>query len=143
MKNITPELIEKAKTAQSAEALLALAKENSTELTEEEAKTYFAQINRAGAVSDDELDAIVGGGCFGDDDDADGSTLHTLDTLPEGTCVEIVNGKKCKGCGGTRGIVKPARGVHFDANSANLGVYCTKCAQWIMYDVTMDSVVKV
>ena len=41
MKNLTTELIAKAKTAKSAEELLALAKDNNVELTEEEAKTYF------------------------------------------------------------------------------------------------------
>ena len=62
MKNLTSELISKAKTAKSAEALLALAKENGVELTEEEAKTYFEQLNKNDAVSDDELNAVAGGG---------------------------------------------------------------------------------
>ena len=66
MKNLTPELIAKAKAAKSAEELLALAKENNVEMTEEQAKTYFEQINANGAVSDDELD-VVAGGC-GDDE---------------------------------------------------------------------------
>ena len=61
MKNITPELIAKAKAAKSAEELLALAKENGVELTEEEAKTYFEQIGASGEVSDDDLDAVSGG----------------------------------------------------------------------------------
>ena len=65
MKSLTPELIEKAKAAKSAEELLALAKENNVELTEEEAKTYFEQLNANGAVSDDELDAVAGGGFLG------------------------------------------------------------------------------
>lgn len=62
MMNVTPELIAKVKAAQSAEELLALAKENSVELTEEEAKTYFEQLNTNGAVSDDELENVAGGG---------------------------------------------------------------------------------
>ena len=61
MKNITPELIAKAKAAKSAEELLALAKENGIEMTEEEAKTYFAQLGTSGAVADDDLDAVSGG----------------------------------------------------------------------------------
>ena len=61
MKNLTPELIAKAKAAQSAEELFALAKDNNVELTEEEAKTYFEQLNANGTVSDDELDAVAGG----------------------------------------------------------------------------------
>ena len=66
MKNLTPELIAKAKAAKSTEELLALAKENNVEMTEEQAKIYFEQLNANGTVSDDELD-VVAGGC-GDDE---------------------------------------------------------------------------
>lgn len=59
----TPELIEKAKQAKSAEELLALAKENGIELTENGAKAYFEQLNRSGEISDEELDNVSGGGC--------------------------------------------------------------------------------
>ena len=65
MKNLTPELIAKAKAAKSAEELFELAKANNVELTEEEAKTYFEQLNANGAVSDDELGAVAGGGFLG------------------------------------------------------------------------------
>ena len=65
MKNFTPKLIAKAKATKSAEELLTLAKANNVELTEDEAKTYFEQLNANGAVSDDELDAVAGGGLFG------------------------------------------------------------------------------
>ena len=61
MKNLTPELIAKAKEAKSAEELFELIKSNNVELTEEEAKTYFAQLSENGAVSDDELSAVAGG----------------------------------------------------------------------------------
>lgn len=61
---IIPELIEKAKKAQSAEELLALAREHNIELTEEEAAAFLAQLNPArGELSDDELDNVAGGGC--------------------------------------------------------------------------------
>lgn len=64
MKNFTPEMIEKAKTAKTAEELLALAQENGVELSEEEAKTCFAQLQPvSGELSDDELDNVAGGGC--------------------------------------------------------------------------------
>ena len=66
MKNLTPEMIEKAKVAKSAEGLLALAKENNVEMTADEAKTYFAQLNpKSGELDDDDLDAVAGGagGC--------------------------------------------------------------------------------
>ena len=41
----TPELIEKAKSAKTPEELMALAKENGMELTEESAKAYFVSGN--------------------------------------------------------------------------------------------------
>ena len=58
------ELVNKARKAESVEELLALAKENGIELTDEQAKEYFAQLNPTkGELSDDELDDVSGGGC--------------------------------------------------------------------------------
>ena len=58
------ELIAKAKQAKNPEELLALAKENGVELTEESAKSYFNQLNpQTGELADDELDNVAGGGC--------------------------------------------------------------------------------
>ena len=61
--NISKELLEKAKTAKSAEELLELAKAENIELTEEQAKEYFATIHASGELSDEELDN-VSGGCY-------------------------------------------------------------------------------
>ena len=64
MKNLKPEIIEKAKAAKNAEELLELAKANGVEMTADEAKTYFEQLNpKSGELSDDDLDAVAGGGC--------------------------------------------------------------------------------
>ena len=64
MKNLTPEMIEKAKAAKTAEELLDLAKENNVEMTADEAATYFAQLNpKSGGLSDDDLDNVAGGAC--------------------------------------------------------------------------------
>ena len=60
---MTDELHEKAKAAKSAEELLSLAKENGMELTESEAEEYFAQLNKSGELSDEELGNVSGGGC--------------------------------------------------------------------------------
>ena len=57
----TPEQLAKAKQAKSVEELLALAKENGMELTEEEAKNYFAELNKEGEIADEELDNVSGG----------------------------------------------------------------------------------
>jgi len=60
----TPELIEKAKSAKTPEELMALAKENGMELTEESAKAYLDLLHpQTGELSDDELDNVAGGGC--------------------------------------------------------------------------------
>ena len=63
------ELVNKARKAKSVEELLALAKENGIELTNEQAKEYFAQLNPTkGELSDDELEDVAGGGCFGEEE---------------------------------------------------------------------------
>ncbi len=60
---MTNELIAKAKECKSPEELLALAKENNIEMTEEEAKAKFAALNSEGELSENELDSVSGGGC--------------------------------------------------------------------------------
>ena len=61
------EMIKKAKEAKSAEELFTFAKENNIEITEEQAKAYFAQLHpAAGEMSDDELETVAGGECGGD-----------------------------------------------------------------------------
>ena len=60
--NISKELLEKAKTAKSAEELLEMAKTEKIELTEEEAAKAFAELNKTGELSDEELDNVAGGG---------------------------------------------------------------------------------
>lgn len=64
MENLTPDLIEKAKQAKSAEELVALAKQNGMDMTEEQAKAYYAQLHpTSGEMADDELENVAGGGC--------------------------------------------------------------------------------
>jgi predicted ribosomally synthesized peptide with nif11-like leader len=68
-KKLTPEILEKAKTAKSPEELIALAKEKGIELSTEQANAYFAKLNpEDGGLTDDELDNVAGG-CFGEDYD--------------------------------------------------------------------------
>jgi predicted ribosomally synthesized peptide with nif11-like leader len=77
--NVTPELIEKAKAAKSAEELLELAKENGVVLSEKEAKTYYEQFNTTAPLSDDDLEAVSGGiGCGGDSDEEETSAEINL-----------------------------------------------------------------
>ena len=119
MKNLTPEMIEKAKTAKSAEELLALAKENNVEMTADEAKTYFAQLGpKSGELDDDDLDAVAGGAC----------TNSTSDIVV-GSKVRVINGYKCPKCGGTVGYI--VAGEFQDCR-----VYCQDCNHVIITTVT-------
>ena len=58
---ITPELLEKAGQAKSADELIALAEENGSELTGEQAAAYFERLHGSGELSDEELDNVSGG----------------------------------------------------------------------------------
>ncbi|MBQ3507359.1 MAG: Nif11-like leader peptide family RiPP precursor [Clostridia bacterium] len=65
MKSFAFEMIQKAKAVKTSAELLTLAKENGIEMTEEEAKAYFEQLNpKSGELSDDELKNVSGGGCY-------------------------------------------------------------------------------
>lgn len=89
MTNFTPEMLEKAKAAKSADELLALAKENEVEMTEDEAKTYFAQLNpKSGELDDDDLDNVAGGACDNYNEDKA--------KIGDRVCI---NGFTCESCG--------------------------------------------
>ena len=62
MKNSTPEIIEQAKTANSAEELLALTRENGHEITMDEARDCFARVHSEAVELDDDLLEGVSGG---------------------------------------------------------------------------------
>jgi len=80
MNNFDSEMIKKAKSAESVEELLEIAKANNVKLKSEDAVTYFAQLNpKCGELADDELDNVAGGACAGD-------TLGDHVQLPGGTC---------------------------------------------------------
>lgn len=62
---LTKELVAKAKEAKTSEELMALAKEDGIDMTEESAALAFEQLNsKTGELSDSELDN-VSGGCGG------------------------------------------------------------------------------
>ena len=63
MKNLSPEIAEKAKNAKDAQELIALAKENGIELAEEDARLYF-EIKASGEIPDDLLGAVSGGAVY-------------------------------------------------------------------------------
>ena len=65
--NVSNELLEKAKTAKTAEELLAMSKAEGFELPEGEAKTVFSKLNKTGELSDEELNNVSGGCGSGDE----------------------------------------------------------------------------
>lgn len=67
--NFTAELIEKAKQAKTVEELQEFAKAENIELSAEEAARYFAELQKTGELSDDELDNVAGG--CGDDSESE------------------------------------------------------------------------
>ena len=112
MKNLTPEMIEKAKAAKSAEELLEVAKAGGIEMTADEAATYFAQLNpQSGELDDDALDGVAGG-C--------GDRSENGNLVKIGDKVRITSEQCCPKCGGKTGwIDAPLYG------SAKIG--CEQC----------------
>ena len=119
MKYLTPEMIEKAKAAKSAEELLEIAKANGMELTSDEATAYFAQLNpKSGEISDDDLDSVAGGAC-------------QSKQKPFEKKVRVTSGQTCT-CGTNIGILKPYGQYAFDY------VLCEQCDYIIGFDNGMN-----
>ena len=124
MHNISPNLIEKAKTAKSAEELLEIAKENNVEMTAEEADTYFAQLTpKSGELSDDDLDNIAGGAC--------------ASSVRAGDNVRVKSGETCQICGGNTGTVKSVGAFALGA------VVCHNCSDSIIAYVGSSTLEKI
>ena len=79
------ELIEKAKTAKSAEELLEMAKAEHIELTAEQAAKAFAELNKTGELSDEELDNVVGGCGREYEPSVDTPKFHVGDSIDDGS----------------------------------------------------------
>ena len=65
--NISKELLEKAKTAKTAEELIEMARAENIELSAEQAAKAFEKLHKTGELSDEELDNVAGG-CGGNAD---------------------------------------------------------------------------
>ena len=57
----TNEQMEKAKACKNVEEFLVFAKENDAELTEEQAKQFFAELCKPGELAENDLEKAVGG----------------------------------------------------------------------------------
>ena len=118
MTNFTPELVEKAKAAQTAEQLLELAKATGVEMTAAEAATYFAQLNpKSGELDDDDLDNVAGGACSSDSQ------------LPaNGATVRVTSGQTCPKCGTNIGQYVPS-----GYSTPEAFIVCDNCSRIIAY----------
>lgn len=116
MMNFNAEMIEKAKTAKNAEELGEIAKADGVDMTAEEAKTYFAQLNpKSGELDDDDLDAVAGGAC---------GNGNNSNAVKLGDTVNITSGVSCV-CGNKTGIVsKGKRSVYIECNQCSKKI-CT------------------
>ena len=113
MNNLTPEMIEKAKVAKTAEELYEIAKANNIEMTADEAATYFAQLNpKSGELNDDDLDSVAGGACGGG--------------VRVGDNVRVTSGETCPTCGGNVGTVKAVGAMSVGA------VVCQNCSDSVI-----------
>ena len=93
MMNFSAEMIEKAKAAKTVEELLEIAKAEGVEMTEAEAKTYFAQLEVKGvAIDDDDLDSVAGG--------------YVCSSGKVGDTVRVISGETCPTCGSDTGTVE-------------------------------------
>ncbi len=94
MKPLSTELIEKAKNAQSAQDLIALAKDENMELTLEQATEYMKVLHPPmGEIEDGDLDNVAGGACYIGDNRLIVTVNHTCKYW------------KCEKCGGHKKMV--------------------------------------
>ena len=115
------EQIEKAASATSAEELLAMAKADGIELTENEAAEYFSFLHNSGSLSSEELSRVAGG---------------------KGT--EPVYAKWCKYCNCTRDQRYMGVGPGWDETGIerNCDLYlCTACGKTNYYIVGRNYVI--
>ena len=105
------ELIAKAKEAKTPDELMALAKENDMEMTEESAEAYYDLLHpQNGEVSDDELDNVAGGGCH-NGGKLVVSVMHYCD---EWRCKD--DGSQCD-----------IDGILVNCNTCRVAAYCFSC----------------
>ncbi len=63
MVNYTPYLASKAKEAESVDALMKAAEEENIALERDEAERIYNEFHTSGELTDDEINAVTGGGC--------------------------------------------------------------------------------
>ena len=128
---LTKELIEKAKTANTAEELLEMAKAENIELSAEEAESAFTKLHKTGELSDEELDNVAGG-CGGEE--------ITEPKYKEGDLVWISGGFACYTCGRYRAF-KVTEVHRSPVGKHTYSVACPDCGEkWWNATVEEDSI---
>ena len=108
---INKELIAKAKTAETPEKLLEMAKANGEEMTEESAKAYFELLHpKTGEIADEELDNVAGGGCY----KGDRLVVSVMNYCDEWRCK--TDGSQCD-----------IYGAMVYCNTCGIGAFCNTC----------------
>jgi hypothetical protein len=87
------ELMGKAKTAESPEALIQMAEKANIKLSALRADSLYEALNKKGALSDDELENVIGGGCGSKPDSVTHSQYEMLKAgweseMPDGITIE-------------------------------------------------------
>ena len=135
----TDGMLEKAKTAKSAEELLAMAKIENIEISAEEAAKAFAELNKTGELSDDELDNVAGG--CGRDYEPSGETpkFHVGDRLAmvhpvigRSIAVRVTYVSSVKSCmNGVNVFTYNTEGVYHKESFTNVAEYDLGIAEWV------------
>ena len=137
--NFTPELIAAAKTADSPEALIAMAKEQGVTLSDSEAALYFRQLHESsGELTDDELDTVSGGACGSKGDNRETPYYSYNGKLFTPGCTVYHRTLSCRDCSGSLcnpsdireilGIFSYQNGGHRD-----WAMQCARCNQFIYH----------
>ena len=137
--NVSKELLKKAKTAKTAEELLELAKAENIELSAEQAAKAFAELNKTGELSDEELDN-VSGGC-GRDYEPSGETpkFHVGDRLAmvhpvigRSVAVRVTYVSSVKSCmNGVNVFTYNTEGIGNKDSYTNVAEYDLFIAEWV------------
>ena len=103
------EIFKKQKGQKSPEDIIRLPKANADHMKEEEGAEYFAQLNKSGEISDEELDNVAGGGCHKKDGRLVVSMMYS--------CGQFI----CKSCG------RPGEHKHHVGNIVTIYPSCELC----------------
>lgn len=90
-------LLQRAREAESAEELLALAKSEGIEITQEQAQEFYRKLHATMELSDEELDNVSGGGCYTDEGYLETTIGYKCEYYEESPAMDLgVKGTCCR-----------------------------------------------